>query len=110
VGNLWGREHARRGAPLVESHADKLESIADGQALALAPAGGGNITFRNDLTAIPVGEIEPCKVVIVTRADKRSRLVTAFRESAELRRSPPTGRATCTVIHASCFGFAPATA
>jgi hypothetical protein len=32
--------------------------------------------------AIPVGEIEPCKVVIVTSADKRSRLVTAFRESA----------------------------
>jgi DNA-binding transcriptional LysR family regulator len=68
--------------PLVESHADKLESIADGRALALAPAGGGNITLRNDLTAIPVEGIEPCRVVIVTRAGERSRLVTAFRETA----------------------------
>jgi DNA-binding transcriptional LysR family regulator len=68
--------------PLVETHADKLESIADGRALALAPAVGGNITLRNDLTAIPVEGIEPCKLVIATRAGERSRLVTAFRESA----------------------------
>ena len=68
--------------PLVETHADKLESIADGRAIALAPAGGGNIIVRNDLVAIPVEGIEPCKVVIATRAGERSRLVTAFRESA----------------------------
>jgi DNA-binding transcriptional LysR family regulator len=68
--------------PLVEAHADKLESVADGRALALAPAGGGNRTVRRDLTTIPVEGIEPCKVVIVTRARERSRLVTAFRESA----------------------------
>jgi len=68
--------------PLVETHADKLESIAGGRALALAPAGGGNITLRNDLVAIPVEGIEPCKVVMATRAGERSRLVTAFRESA----------------------------
>jgi DNA-binding transcriptional LysR family regulator len=68
--------------PLVETHADKLESIAGGQALALAPAGGGNITLRHDLAAIPVEGIEPCKVVIATRANDRSRLVTDFRESA----------------------------
>jgi len=68
--------------PLVEAHADKLEAIADGRALALAPAGGGNITLRHDLAAIPVEGIEPCKVVIVTRAGERGRLVTAFRESA----------------------------
>jgi DNA-binding transcriptional LysR family regulator len=68
--------------PLVETHADKLESVAGGRALALAPAGGGNNTVRRDLTAIPVDGIEPCTVVIVTRARERSRLVTAFRESA----------------------------
>ncbi|WP_330251009.1 LysR family transcriptional regulator [Nocardia sp. NBC_00565] len=68
--------------PLVETPADKLESVADGRALALAPAGGGNSTVRRDLTAIPVEGIEPCKVVIVTRARERSHLVTAFRESA----------------------------
>jgi DNA-binding transcriptional LysR family regulator len=75
--------------PLVEAHEDKLESVAGGRALALAPAGGGNSTLRHDLTAIPIEGIEPCKVVIVTRARERSRLVTAFRESA---RSHLTGR------------------
>jgi DNA-binding transcriptional LysR family regulator len=68
--------------PLVETHADKLESIADGRALALAPAGGSNIALRHDLTAVPVEGIEPCRVVLATRAGERSRLVTAFRESA----------------------------
>jgi DNA-binding transcriptional LysR family regulator len=70
------------GGPLVETHADKLESIADGRALALAPAGGSNIALRHDLTAVPVEGIEPCRVVLATRAGERSRLVTAFRESA----------------------------
>lgn len=68
--------------PLVEAHADKLESVAGGQALALAPAAGGNSTLRHDLTAVPVKGIEPCNVVIVTRAREHNRLVTAFRETA----------------------------
>ncbi|MEV7427155.1 LysR family transcriptional regulator substrate-binding protein [Streptomyces sp. NPDC091212] len=68
--------------PLVETHADKLEAVAGGRALALAPAGGGNSAVRRDLTAIPVAGIEPCTVVIATRAGERGHLVTAFRESA----------------------------
>lgn len=75
--------------PLVEAHEDKLESIAGGQALALAPAGGGKSTLRHDLTAVPVEGIEPCNVMIVTRARERNRLVTAFRETA---RAHLTGR------------------
>ncbi|HEV7974919.1 LysR family transcriptional regulator [Amycolatopsis sp.] len=75
--------------PLAEVAQDKLESVAGGLAVALAPAAGGNSTLRRDLTAIPVEGIEPCKVVFVTRARERSRLVTAFRESA---RSHLTGR------------------
>jgi DNA-binding transcriptional LysR family regulator len=70
------------GGPLVGAPADKLESVADGRALALAPSGGGNSTLRQDLVAIPVEGIEPCRVVMATRARERSRLVTDFRESA----------------------------
>jgi DNA-binding transcriptional LysR family regulator len=68
--------------PLVGAHADKLEAVAGGRALALAPAGGTNSTLRHDLTAIPVTGIEPCTVVMVARARERGHLVTAFRESA----------------------------
>ncbi|MFE4958048.1 LysR family transcriptional regulator [Streptomyces sp. NPDC056653] len=71
--------------PLVEAHEDKLEAIAGGRALALAPANsttGGNSTLRRDLTAIPVEGIEPCNVAIATRGGESSGLVTAFFESA----------------------------
>ncbi|MFF1924692.1 LysR family transcriptional regulator [Streptomyces sp. NPDC058221] len=68
--------------PLVEAHADKLESVAGGEALALAPASGGNGVPRHDLTAVPVSGIEPCRVVLATRAREHNRLVTAFVEVA----------------------------
>ncbi|MGW0083016.1 LysR substrate-binding domain-containing protein [Streptomyces sp. NPDC003393] len=68
--------------PLVGAHADKLEAVAGGQALALAPAGEGNSTPRPDLAAVPVRGIEPCSVVIATRTRERNRLVTAFLETA----------------------------
>lgn len=68
--------------PLVESAADKLEAVAGGRALALAPAGSGNGVGRRDLAAVPVEGIGPCTVVIVTRARERSRLVMDFRASA----------------------------
>ncbi|MFE9865038.1 LysR substrate-binding domain-containing protein [Streptomyces sp. NPDC005506] len=74
--------------PLVEAHEDKLEAIAGGRALALAPANsaiGGNSTLRRDLTAIPVDGIEPCNVAIATRGGESSGLVTAFFESARSR-------------------------
>jgi len=66
--------------PLVDAHADKLESVAGGLALALAPGGDG--PPRPDLVAIAVEGIEPSRVVLATRANERSRLVTAFRKSA----------------------------
>jgi DNA-binding transcriptional LysR family regulator len=68
--------------PFVEAHQDKLELIAGGQALALAPAGGQNGTLRHDLTAVPIEGIAPCRVVLATRVNERGSLVTAFRESA----------------------------
>ena len=68
---------------------DKLELIAAGQAIPIAPVDSQNSTLRQDLTTVPIEEIEPCQVVLATRAGERSRLATAFRESA---RTHLTGR------------------
>ncbi|WP_052489255.1 LysR family transcriptional regulator [Streptomyces sp. 150FB] len=54
--------------PLVEAVADKLELIAGGEALALAPAGDHHTPLRSDLTTVPVEGVEPCRVVLATRA------------------------------------------
>jgi len=66
--------------PLVEAHEDKLEQVAGGRALALAPAGNG--PPRPDLVAIPVDGIAPCRVVLAVRADERGPLVAAFHDAA----------------------------
>ncbi|MBO3679698.1 LysR family transcriptional regulator [Streptomyces sp. NEAU-YJ-81] len=66
------------GGPLVMSAVDKLELVAGGQALALAPAGGEHNPLRHDLTTIPVEGIEPCRVVVATRAEDRGPLVADF--------------------------------
>jgi DNA-binding transcriptional LysR family regulator len=64
--------------PVVATAADKLELVAGGQALALAPAGGDHVSLRHDLTAVPVEGIEPCRVVLAVRAEERSPLVEEF--------------------------------
>ncbi len=68
--------------PLVESIEDKLEHIAAGQAVAIIPAGVRD-SFRPDLTTIPLHGVEPSHVVLAIRARDRSRLVAAFRKSAQ---------------------------
>lgn len=68
--------------PLAMSAADKLELIASGQALALAPAGGEHTPLRHDLTTIPVEGIAPCRVVLATRAEDRGPLVQDFLDVA----------------------------
>jgi DNA-binding transcriptional LysR family regulator len=66
--------------PFVEAVEDKIELIAAGQAVAIIPAGGH---VRPDLTTIPLYGVEPGHVVLATRAGDRSRLVAAFRSSAQ---------------------------
>jgi DNA-binding transcriptional LysR family regulator len=68
--------------PLIDAIEDKLELVASGQAVAIVPAGSGISGLRADLTAIPLDGVEPCHVVLATRADDRSRLVAAFRKYA----------------------------
>ena len=73
--------------PLVEAIEDKFELIASGQAVSIIPAGTGS--FRPDLTTIPLHDVDPSRVVLATRADDRSRLVAAFRKSAQAHLTGP---------------------
>jgi DNA-binding transcriptional LysR family regulator len=70
--------HTPPDGPLVEAHEDKLEAVAGGRALAIAPAGSRTISHRRDITAVPIADIEPCSVVLATRARERNPLVAAF--------------------------------
>ncbi|SFJ30000.1 DNA-binding transcriptional regulator, LysR family [Amycolatopsis sacchari] len=68
--------------PLINAADDKIELVASGQAVAILPASARIATLRPDLTAIPLEGVEPCQVVLATRADDHGPLVTAFREYA----------------------------
>jgi DNA-binding transcriptional LysR family regulator len=67
---------------VVKDIEDKLELIAAGQAVAIAPDVLTGPRLRPDLTAIPLEGVEPSHVVLATRAGDRSRLVSAFRKYA----------------------------
>ncbi|KIF77353.1 LysR family transcriptional regulator [Streptomyces sp. 150FB] len=69
--------------PYAEAVEDKVELIAGGQALAIIPGSAGLGTLRPDLTTVPLDGVDPCHVVLATRAEDRSRLVSAFRTYAE---------------------------
>lgn len=68
--------------PMVDDIEDKLELVASGQAVAIIPAGVRD-GFRPDLTTIPLDGIDPGHVVLATRAGDNSRLIAAFRTSAQ---------------------------
>jgi DNA-binding transcriptional LysR family regulator len=74
--------------PLIEDGDDKLELIAAGEAVAIA-AGSFAARARPDLTTIPLEGVEPCHVVLATRAGDRSRLVAQFRKIAEAHLTRP---------------------
>lgn len=52
----------------------------------MAPPIGGP---RPDLTTVPLYDVEPSHVVLATRAGDRSRLVAAFRKSAQAHLTGP---------------------
>ena len=62
----------------------------NGQAVAIIPADGRADSFRPDLTTVPLHGIEPSHVVLATRADDHSRLVAAFRKSAQTHLTGPS--------------------
>jgi DNA-binding transcriptional LysR family regulator len=69
--------------PLVEAIEDKNELIAAGQAVAIIPGGLAVGSVRPDLATIPLHGVDPSHVVLASRAGDRSRLVAAFRNSAQ---------------------------
>ncbi|GAA5052841.1 LysR family transcriptional regulator [Nocardia callitridis] len=85
---FWRLDPRPDGAPaplgplLVDSVEDKLEVVADGRAVALLPADDRRPALRDDLAVIPVAGIEPCQVVVVTRAGDRDPLIARFLASA----------------------------
>jgi DNA-binding transcriptional LysR family regulator len=74
--------------PEIDNMEDKFEIIAAGQAVAITPDILGH-PIRPDLTYIPLEGVEPCHVVIATRAEDRSRLVTDFRHCAQAQLTGP---------------------
>lgn len=74
--------------PTVTQLEDKLELIAGGDALSLAPAGDDTSGLRRDLTAVPVEGIEPVRVVLATRAGENGPLIEDFRAVAAAMISP----------------------
>lgn len=57
--------------------------IAAGLAVAIIPGGLPGGSMRPDLTTIPLHGVAPSHVILATRAADRSRLVAAFRRSAQ---------------------------
>jgi DNA-binding transcriptional LysR family regulator len=79
--------------PLATTAYDKLELVAQGQALAIAPDSRLLSALRPDLATVPITGIEPCQVVLATRADDRSRLIEELRAIAVTRPGKTTAGA-----------------
>jgi DNA-binding transcriptional LysR family regulator len=78
------------GPTLAETYEDKLEAIADGTAIALVPAGDRRYTLRPELVTVALDGVEPCQVVVGTRATDTNPLVAEFVRSAkDLLVGPP---------------------
>lgn len=75
--------------PVLESFEDKFEVIASGQAVAIVSGAVRSGRYREDLTTVPLSDVEPGQVAIVVRAGEPSPLVSAFRELAKTLVTPP---------------------
>ncbi|GAB3659354.1 LysR family transcriptional regulator [Glycomyces tarimensis] len=68
--------------PFIEAIEDKFEVIASGQAIAIVSGGVRSEGFRSDLTTVPLRDVEPSHVALVTRAGDANRLLETFGELA----------------------------
>ena len=73
--------------PLFDTLENGLELVAAGQAVAVTTV--FHEILRPDITAVPLEGVEPCHVVVASRAGDRSRLVAAFRKLAEVHLTAP---------------------
>ncbi|MFJ2213407.1 LysR family transcriptional regulator [Streptomyces sp. NPDC101062] len=65
-----------------DSFEDKLELIATGHCVAIFPAGDRRAAVREDIALVPVIDIDPCEVVLVTRADDPNPLLGSLEDVA----------------------------
>ncbi|MBO3681439.1 LysR family transcriptional regulator [Streptomyces sp. NEAU-YJ-81] len=65
-----------------DSYEDKLELIATGHCVAIFPAGDRRAAVREDIALVPVIDIDPCEVVLVTRADDPNPLLGSLEDVA----------------------------
>ncbi|OIJ68947.1 LysR family transcriptional regulator [Streptomyces mangrovisoli] len=65
----------------VTTYEDKIEVVAAGQAVAVAPASARS-GLRADLTTVPIADVEPFRVVLVTREGDGGPLLDALRRIA----------------------------
>ncbi|MFG2966098.1 LysR family transcriptional regulator [Streptomyces sp. NPDC048288] len=78
--------HTNLGA-LVDTLEDKLELVASGEVVSLAPAGFRG-SLRPDIAAVPIEDADPVQVVLATRAGDRHNLFPTFRRAAETHLVP----------------------
>ncbi|HEY0535026.1 MAG TPA: LysR family transcriptional regulator [Actinoplanes sp.] len=68
--------------PTAATVEDKLELVAAGDALTMAPPGDEHTSLRPDLTFVPVRDVDPCRVVVATRTNDTNPLIEQFRAVA----------------------------
>ncbi|MGB8943045.1 MAG: LysR family transcriptional regulator [Streptomyces sp.] len=65
-----------------DSYEDKLELIATGHCVAIFPASDRRAAVREDIALVPVIDIDPCELVLVTRAGDPNPLLTSLEDVA----------------------------
>ncbi|MEU1942334.1 LysR family transcriptional regulator [Streptomyces sp. NPDC020125] len=65
-----------------DAYEDKLELIATGHCVAIFPAGDRRAAVREDIALVPFTDIDPCEVVLVTRADDPDPLLGSLEDAA----------------------------
>ncbi|MET8724958.1 LysR family transcriptional regulator [Streptomyces misionensis] len=75
-----------------DSFEDKLELIATGHCVALFPAGDRRAAVREDIALVPVTDIDPCEIVLVTRADDADPLLGSLEDAARTSLGPAARR------------------
>lgn len=75
--------------PAIETLEDKLELVAGGQAVCIAPSDVKTSNLRRDLITVPIHGIPHAQVALATRAHDRSHLVAAFARAAKAHLAGP---------------------
>ncbi|MFD4482666.1 LysR family transcriptional regulator [Streptomyces sp. NPDC058471] len=65
-----------------DSYEDKLELIATGHCVAIFPASDRRAAVREDIALVPVIDIDPCELVLVTRAGDPNPLLRSLEDVA----------------------------